>query len=501
MALKQFEPKKIYIQKASNITDMQWPCPVGFHVPTQDEWISFLNICTTLWAFSLSSTDYSIIKVPFGWYYNSDDGVLYNRNSRTAYWCSDESNANLAKWIWFVNTTQGAFESNSRKWWGRFIRPFKDTPVIPDSNWTVLYQWAGTAWIYNDSTNWLISVSSDGTTWITTSDKNLGATTVYNNWDTLSEANCWKYYQWWNNYWFPFTWPTTTSTTQVDASAYWPWNYYSSSTYIIINWSWWDSSWNNNLRWWESAPWWEKEVKKVYLWSTQVRPPEVKALCFTANTADSRILLVNNWNPTSVTLEYSTDGKNWSTYTIWGTVIILSSVWDKAYLRNTSTTTTGFSTNGSDYYYFYMTGSVSASWDVTYLINKNTSTTVSSWCFLNLFKDCTSLTTCPSIPATTINSYCYLQMFYWCTNLTTLPKLPATTLKRECYEYMFNWCTNIKLSTSQTGIYTTAYRIPTTWTGSFWTDSLYYMFWNTGWTFTWTPQGNTTYYTSNALVW
>lgn len=88
-----------------------------------------------------------------------------------------------------------------------------------------------TPWIYHNPTLWLISLSSDGENWITIADKNLGATQVYND-DTKSEANCWKFFQWWNNYGFPFAWAITKSSSQVDASTYWPWNYYSSSTFI-----------------------------------------------------------------------------------------------------------------------------------------------------------------------------------------------------------------------------------------------------------------------------
>lgn len=106
------------------------------------------------------------------------------------------------------------------------------------------------AWIYWNETEWLISLSSDGETWLTIADKNLGATQVYNNWDALSENNSGKYYQWWNNNAFPFTWATTTSSATVDASNYWPWNYYNSNTWISQNQ--WDSSNNNNLWWWET---------------------------------------------------------------------------------------------------------------------------------------------------------------------------------------------------------------------------------------------------------
>ena len=108
-----------------------------------------------------------------------------------------------------------------------------------------------TAWIYHNPDLWLISLSSDGSTWITIADKNLGATQVYEDGDTMSEANCWKFYQRWNNYGFPFTWAVTTSSTRVNASTYWPWNYYNSSTFIIGSNSW-DNSNNTDLWWWDT---------------------------------------------------------------------------------------------------------------------------------------------------------------------------------------------------------------------------------------------------------
>ena len=102
------------------------------------------------------------------------------------------------------------------------------------------------AGIYHSAEKGLISLSTDGSTWTTIADKNLWATTVYNDWDTLSEANCGKYYQRWNNYGFAFTWPTTIANTQINPSDYWPWNYYSSSTFIWGN-QWWMSTVNSNL--------------------------------------------------------------------------------------------------------------------------------------------------------------------------------------------------------------------------------------------------------------
>ena len=127
-----------------------------------------------------------------------------------------------------------------------------------------------TSWIYHNSDLWLISLSSDWSNWITIADKNMGATTVWSGGDTLTDANCGYFYQWGNNYGFPHSWNVTTSSTQVNASNYWPWNYYSSSTYIVpSNSSYgWDSSNNDNLWGWETWPttwWWDILIRPIYI--------------------------------------------------------------------------------------------------------------------------------------------------------------------------------------------------------------------------------------------
>ena len=127
-------------------------------------------------------------------------------------------------------------------------------------------------------------------------------------------------------------------------------------------------------------------------------------------------------------------------------------------------------------------------------------TTLANSCYRTMFFNCKSLTKAPQLPATTLAGYCYFNMFYNCKSLTTTPQLPATTLAEYCYNGMFSGCINIKLSTTQTGEYQLAYRIPTTGTGTTATDALTKMFTNTGGTFTGTPEINTTYYTSNEIV-
>ena len=111
------------------------------------------------------------------------------------------------------------------------------------------------AGIYHNPSLGLISLSSDGESWITIADKNLGATEVWNEWDGLTNGNCGNYYQWWNNYWFPWPeWPNpTTSNVKVDATWYWPWNYYSSDIFRTkLNFNDLDrSSVSNDNLWWD----------------------------------------------------------------------------------------------------------------------------------------------------------------------------------------------------------------------------------------------------------
>ena len=64
-------------------------------------------------------------------------------------------------------------------------------------------------------------------------------------------------------------------------------------------------------------------------------------------------------------------------------------------------------------------------------------------CFRQLFKDCTSLTQAPELPATTLSTCCYQAMFYGCTSLTQAPELPAAHLAEHCYSLMFYGCTSL----------------------------------------------------------
>ena len=243
----------------------QWPCPDGFHIPTNDEATALLNAWITLWAWT--GTDgtsldnfKTYLKAPWTWFYAS---MLRLQRS----WCVERwTSSTFRQWNFgykFDHSSASAgIELQQTACW-TIIRPFKNEWIAPDSSWTTLYDWssvASWAWIFHNATEWLISISADWTTRITIADKNLWATQVWNYWDAFTADNIGKMYQWWNNYWFEFsaTQPKT-SADKVDASWYWPnkylgGNYYYGDTFIQ-NSDWWDSSANKNLWWWNDLTW------------------------------------------------------------------------------------------------------------------------------------------------------------------------------------------------------------------------------------------------------
>jgi hypothetical protein len=269
------EPKKIIYWEPIIVSDMQWPCPDGFHVPTRDEYSAIENTVNTLSSWMQSYRTY--LKLPFNLCRLYTDWSVSYTGSQWWYWTSQWWGSNKAYYVKFKSSSYYEDSVFTTYWCG--IRPMKDTPAVPDSSWTVLFDWssvASWAWVFWNQSAWLISVSSDGSTRYTIADKNLWATTVWNYGDAETDANCGNFYQFGNNYWFPHSWSITTSSTTVDATWYWPLNYYSSATFIARSSSpyWWDYSLNKNLRWWVTQWTSEKatEVKAVYLWEVKVRP-------------------------------------------------------------------------------------------------------------------------------------------------------------------------------------------------------------------------------------
>lgn len=73
-------------------------------------------------------------------------------------------------------------------------------------------------------------------------------------------------------------------------------------------------------------------------------------------------------------------------------------------------------------------------------------------CYLAMFSECSSMTEAPALPATVLCEDCYNQMFENCTSLKTLPELPARTLQKRCYRDMFKGCTSLVVNTEGPGV-------------------------------------------------
>ena len=137
----------------------------------------------------------------------------------------------------------------------------------------IIYESAKWA-IIHDKDNDTIIIYDDRWNRAILADKNLWATECWKSGATTSN-NSGNWYQWWNNYWF--TWNSTSwskSSSTIDATGYWPGNYYSSSTFRNCwekNWSnpdntnlWWYDVWTEAARQWPCTSW--RHVPSIFEW-------------------------------------------------------------------------------------------------------------------------------------------------------------------------------------------------------------------------------------------
>ena len=181
-------------------------------------------------------------------------------------------------------------------------------------------------------------------------------------------------------------------------------------------------------------------------------------LTFTAEEAGSTIKMVKYDLAPNVYLETSYTGEegSWSDFIVCtndengnsnndGTVITLANVGDKVYFR-AKQDNQQFAIDGNKYNKFVMTGKIAASGNINTLLKADGSVldlTGRNYCYFYMFRDCSSLTQAPELPATTLANNCYDRMFDGCTSLTQAPELPATTLAYWCYNYMFSNCSSL----------------------------------------------------------
>ena len=172
-------------------------------------------------------------------------------------------------------------------------------------------------------------------------------------------------------------------------------------------------------------------------------PSKGKELTLTA-TADNSSVALKKVGTVNNTYEYKLNNGAWTSYTLTTSgVAIPLNAGDKIQWRCTNRPTTF---RPSVCVQFVMTGKIEASNPVTsmvlYTLDPSNLYGYDFACYA-LFRDCTSLTKAPELPATALTTACYLNMFSGCTSLEQAPVLPAATLASLCYQGMFQGCTSL----------------------------------------------------------
>lgn len=162
------------------------------------------------------------------------------------------------------------------------------------------------------------------------------------------------------------------------------------------------------------------------VWENYV--PTDEPLTFTAKSANSTVGIVANGEAPSLSLEYSTDGTNWSDYIV-GDTITLVNIDDYVSFRAVKAGNSTMGTDASNYNKFVMSGTIEASGNANTILtsNKNEKPTIGSYCYYSLFKDCTSMTAAPKFPSTTTGTDGYAYMLNGCSSLScvSIPSLSS----------------------------------------------------------------------------
>ena len=144
-------------------------------------------------------------------------------------------------------------------------------------------------------------------------------------------------------------------------------------------------------------------------------------------------------------LEYSVNNGDWTTLEA-GTGVPFGGSNGNLRLRGTNLNGTSVTGQYSTITFTDSNVPVACTGDIRTLLDWDNYTTVNTEnaMFINLFENCSVLTSAPELPATSLAYNCYYCMFLGCTNLKSAPKLPAPTLTTCCYFAMFAMCTNLK---------------------------------------------------------
>ena len=170
-------------------------------------------------------------------------------------------------------------------------------------------------------------------------------------------------------------------------------------------------------------------------------PSKGDPLTLTATSDNSSVKLTKN-GTLSNTFEVD-KGNGWEDYAF-GTVIPLNAGQSCKWRCKSHPT----NQDRDNYVRFVMKGKIGASGNCNSMLSSDfeniTSLSGYNFAFRNLFKDCTSLTKAPELPATKLTTFCYNGMFYNCSSLVKAPELPATYIYDYSYGAMFYNCTRLR---------------------------------------------------------
>lgn len=241
---------------------MRWPCAEWWHIPSSYERDYMMRIGSLYeaWTYAPWSAASSMSAEPIGlasnkWYYNTS---WTWSTSYKYYWMADWwSSSPCAFWIVFSAWQLLSYNADECNWYA--IRPFKDDPVVPTTDWTVIS--TGPAiWAVNFVTNTCRYTDSEtGSVW--------GYMIPYTQYYTITCKWAWSSWAaWWLAQWTFFlhawdviycmVWQNWGSVQDATKMAYWfGWK----ST--VVWWAWgWMSATHLRTDWKESARidnnWW-----------------------------------------------------------------------------------------------------------------------------------------------------------------------------------------------------------------------------------------------------
>lgn len=207
-----------------------------------------------------------------------------------------------------------------------------------------------------------------------------------------------------------------------------------------------------------------KEIKNNNNGTIYLDPYYIDYLCFTdASGSSNTLTLTKNdqeGNTPTVTLEYSTDKVNWTTWTETNNVRTYTIPANgKVYLRGVNPN--GICYNGRNCHTFSSTKNVRASGNIMTIADGiGRRTEITRPFFARLFYQMTTLLTAPNFPSEgmSLGDSSIAGMFNGCSSLTTAPSLTVNSLSSGwCCQLMFNECTSL---TDASNVHLNATNIP-----------------------------------------